>query len=90
MNEAILKFLKTNGHGVDAEIARALRIPISQVTYDLSQLSMAGAIVCCDTIQYINGKEMKGIGCRLSGSLPVSARGPKIGVKPGVEDVLTP
>ncbi|MES2354889.1 MAG: ArsR family transcriptional regulator [Pseudomonadota bacterium] len=86
MGASILQFLKSNGQGLDAEIAQVLRIPISQVRQEVELLSLAGEVISCDVIRYINGKEVKGISCRLSGSIPVPARGPKIGAKRGAED----
>ena len=71
---------------LDAEIAQALRMPLSRVRHDVRLLSIAGEIVCCDVMQYVNGREVKGISCRLSGSIPAPARGPKIRAKRGAED----
>jgi hypothetical protein len=81
MNEAILQFLKIHGDGLDTEIAKALHLPMAQVTDHVLQLSLAGDVVCCKVTRYLNGKEIEGLSCRLSGSLPTPARGPKVGAK---------
>jgi hypothetical protein len=83
VSESIIQFLKTHGDGLDAEMATALHIPLAQVRSHVLQLSSAGEVISCKVIRYINGKEIEGISCRLSGSLPVPARGPKIGAKRG-------
>ncbi len=81
MKEAILKFLKTNGEGLDYEIAKALHLPIAVVSTCVSQLSTAGEVISCKVTRYIDGKTIEGISCRLSGNLPTPARGPKPGAK---------
>lgn len=81
MNASILDFLRTNGEGLDADIAKALHLPVSQVKSQVSQLSSAGEVICCKVIRYVGGKKIEGISCRLSGNLPTPARGPKPGAK---------
>ncbi len=81
MNALILDFLKTNGEGLDADIARALHLPVSLVKAQVSQLSTAGEVICCQVTRYVGGKKIEGICCRLSGNLPTPARGPKPGAK---------
>jgi hypothetical protein len=83
MNTAILQYLKTNGDGLDAEIAKALHMPIAQVRSHVLQLSSAGEVISCKVTRYVDGKEIEGVSCRLSGSLPTPARGPKVGAKRG-------
>ncbi|MBI4990395.1 MAG: ArsR family transcriptional regulator [Rhodocyclales bacterium] len=81
MNALILNFLKTNGEGLDADIAKALHLPVSLVKTQVSQLSSAGEVICCKVTRYVDGKKIEGISCRLSGNLPTPARGPKPGAK---------
>jgi hypothetical protein len=77
----ILNFLKTNGEGLDADIAKALHMPMALVRSHVSQLSSAGEVISCKVTKYIDGKTIEGISCRLSGNLPTPARGPKPGSK---------
>lgn len=79
MNAAILGFLKTHGDGLDIEIANSLQLPRSQVANQILQLSSSGDVICCKVIRYMDGKKIEGVSCRLSGSLPRAAPGPKIG-----------
>ena len=81
MNATILDFLKTNGEQLDAEIAEALRIPMTVVTRQVSQLSAAGEVICCKVTRYIEGKKVEGVSCRLSCNVPPPARGRKPGAK---------
>lgn len=81
MNESILRFLKTNGEQLDAQIAQALGMSMATVTYYVSQLSAAGDVICCKVTRYADGKKIEGVSCRLSGSVPARAPGPKPGAK---------
>ena len=79
MNAPILKHLKANGEQLDAEIAKALNIPIAQLRVQVAQLAAAGDVICCNVTRYIDGKKVEGISCRLSCDLPTPARGRKPG-----------
>ena len=79
MNAEILQFLKTNGEGFDADIAKALRMPIGTVNKHVSELSSAGEVICCKVTKYLDGKMIEGISCRLAGKLPTPAPGRKPG-----------
>ncbi len=81
MHTLILQYLKTNGEGLDLEIAKALHLPVTQVKTQISQLSSAGEVICCKVTRYVDGKKIEGISCRLSGNVPTPARGPKPGAK---------
>jgi hypothetical protein len=87
MNASILDFLKANGERLDAEIAAALQMPVTLVTSHMSQLSSAGAVICCKVTRYIDGKPIEGVSCRLSCHVPPPARGRRPGAKrdPGPE-----
>jgi len=79
MNKAILDFLKSHGDCLDSEIATALKMSRTQVAGQISRLAASGDIICCKVTRYVDGKEIEGMSCRLSGSLPKAAPGPKIG-----------
>lgn len=79
MNTSILQFLKNNGEKLDAEIAKALHIPMAQLKTQVAQLSAAGDVICCNVTRYVEGKKIEGISCRLSCDLPSPARGRKPG-----------
>ena len=79
MYASILDFLKANGERLDAEIAAALQVPTTLVTSHMSQLSAAGEVICCKVTRYIDGKQIEGVSCRLSCSVPPPARGRKPG-----------
>ncbi len=81
MKASIMEFLKVHGEGLDAEIAKALRLPVSQVRERVLQLSSAGEVICCEVTRYVDGKKVEGISCRPAGKLPTPARGPKPGAK---------
>jgi hypothetical protein len=85
MDALIIEFLKAHGEGLDADIARALRLPVAQVKSRVSQLSAAGEVICCEVTRFVEGRKVEGISCRLSGRLPTPARGPKPGAKRSIE-----
>ncbi len=81
MNASILQFLKTNGEGFDADIAKALHLPVATVNKQVAQLSAAGEVICCKVTRYTDGKMIEGVSCRLAGKLPTPAPGRKPGAK---------
>jgi hypothetical protein len=85
MNTAILKYLKTNGEQLDAEISQALSIPMAQLKTQVAQLSASGDVICCKVTRFIDGKKIEGTSCRLSCDLPAPARGRKPGVKKALD-----
>ncbi len=87
MKATILEFLKINGEGLDAEIAKALRLPMAQVRTHVAQLASEGEVICCKVARFTDGKKIEGVSCRLSGRLPTPARGPKPGAKRAAEQV---
>ena len=84
MNETILQFLRNNGEQLDAEIAKALHMPKAVVLSQISQLSSAGEVICCQVTRYFGGKKIEGVSCRLAAYIPPRATGPKPGAKRGV------
>jgi hypothetical protein len=81
INSNILGFLKTHGPTLDAEIAHALKLPLTKIKTQIAALSSAGDVICCNTIQFKDGGKIEGISCRLSCYTPPAARGRKPGVK---------
>jgi len=81
MNASILTFLRSNGEQMDAEIAKALQIPLKTLQSQVAQLSLAGEVICCNVTRYIDGQKIEGVSCRLSCDLPAPARGRKPGAK---------
>jgi hypothetical protein len=81
MTASILNFLKTHGEGLDADIAKALHMPISVVNSRVSQLARAGEVICCNVTRYVGDTKIEGVSCRLSYTIPTPARGPKPGAK---------
>ena len=79
MDASILKFLRSNGEQLDADISRALDVPITQLQPTFAQLSSAGELICCKVTRFIDGKKIEGTSYRLSCDLPAPARGRKPG-----------
>jgi hypothetical protein len=89
MSETILQFLRTNGEQLDAEIAKALHMPKTAVLSQISQLSAAGEVICCQVTRYFDGKKIEGVSCRLAAYIPPRATGPKPGAKRGTAPEVT-
>jgi hypothetical protein len=83
MKTTILQFLKDNGEQLDADIAAALHMPKSVVLNQISQLSSAGEVICCQVTRFVRGKQIEGVSCRVSAYVPPRATGPKPGAKRG-------
>lgn len=81
MNASILKYLRSNGEQLDADISLALDIPMTQLKTQVAELSASGDVICCKVTRFIDGKKIEGTSCRLSCDLPAPARGRKPGVK---------
>ena len=81
MNASILKYLRSNGEQLDADISLALDIPMTQLKAQVAELSASGDVICCKVTRFIDGKKIEGTSCRLSCDLPAPARGRKPGVK---------
>ena len=79
MDASILKYLKANGEQLDADISRALNIPMAQLQPLVERLSASGEVICCKVTRFIDGKKIEGTSCRLSCDLPAPARGRKPG-----------
>jgi len=81
MSPSILDYLKTNGERSEAEIAKALHMPMTLVQSQVSQLSDAGEVISCKVTRYKDGKKTVGTSWRLSCYSPPLAPGPKPGAK---------
>ena len=66
MNATIVDYLQVNGEKMEAEIAKALQLPIAQVQDHLAQLSVKGEVICCKVTRYLDGKRIEGTSYRLS------------------------
>ena len=87
MNASILKYLRSNGEQLDADIARALGITLAQLSTQVAELAATGDVICCKVTRFIDGKKIEGTSCRLSCDLPAPARGRKPGVKKSSSDL---
>lgn len=87
MDASILKYLRANGEQLDADISRALDIPMPQLQTLVEKLSVSGDVICCKVTRFIDGKKIEGTSCRLSCDLPAPARGRKPGVKKEAADM---
>jgi DNA-binding IclR family transcriptional regulator len=85
MKTTILQYLRNNGEQLDADIAKALHMPKTQVLSQIAQLSSAGEVICCQVTRYFGGKQIEGVSCRLSAYVPPRATGPKPGAKRGAD-----
>lgn len=78
---SILEYLKKHGQKLDLEIAEEMGISLSEVRMTLLDLSARGEISSCEVTRFNDGKPVKGMLCRTSGSIPPKAPGRKPGVK---------
>ena len=81
MKETITQYLRTNGEQLNADIAKALKIPRDVVKRHVSQLAAAGDVICCKITRYSDGKKVEDVSCRLSAYVPPRSPGRKPGVK---------
>ena len=75
----ILQYLKKHGQQLDLEIAAATGIPLQAVRSSLSDLSARGEISRCSVTRFDDGKTIKGMLCRIAGTIPPKAPGRKPG-----------
>lgn len=74
---AILQYLSKHGQQADYEIAEAMKLPLADVRETLSSLSKRGEISRCTVIRFIGDKQVEGMLCRISGTVPPKAPGRK-------------
>jgi DNA-binding IclR family transcriptional regulator len=76
--QEILQYLKKNpGERLDADIAKATGIALSEVRRAVSELSNAGEVMTCRYTRYDGGEKTEGWVCRVSGYIPQPAPGRK-------------
>lgn len=76
MNE-IIQYLKTHGERLDAEIAQAVGLTLSNVRKQLLELADKREIMFYQSTKFENGKKIEGMRCRISGFVPPAAPGRK-------------
>jgi hypothetical protein len=81
INTNILDLLRTKGPHLDSAIAEALKEPLAKIRAQVAELSSTGDLICCNTIQFVNGEAIEGLSCRVSCYIPPAARGRKPGQK---------
>lgn len=74
---SILKYLKTHGEQLDADIAAALSISLDKTRAHLAQLTADHEVMTYHSIRFVDGQKTEGIRCRLVGYTPPSAPGRK-------------
>lgn len=79
----ILQHLKINGEQSDLEIAAATGMSQAAVRIHLSELAANKEVMLCNSIRFVEGQEIEGIRCRLSGYIPKTSPGkkPKVHLK---------
>lgn len=75
--ERILQHLKKRGQLADWEIASAMDIPLTSVRDCLTKLSAKGDISQCTVTRFLDGKPVKGMLCRIAGTIPPKVPGRK-------------
>lgn len=78
----ILKFLKSSGEKLDAEIAAETGLSLATVRSRMTELSTRGEVIMCHTIRYDNGKKVEGLLCRVAGYIPPVGPGRKSKAQP--------
>ncbi|BAN35379.1 hypothetical protein SCD_n01558 [Sulfuricella denitrificans skB26] len=73
----ILQYLKKHGEQLDAEIAEAIGISLTDVRLHISELAAKGEVMACNSIRFEKGEKVEGIRCRISGYIPPAAPGRK-------------
>ena len=76
MNQ-ILQYLKKHGERLDAEIAEAAGLSLSQTRLHLAELAAKGEVIAYHSTRFEDGQKTEGIRCRLSGFIPPAAPGRK-------------
>ena len=75
----ILQHLEKNGQQLEWEISAAMGIPLPKVRSSLADLSARGDISSCSVTQFSSGKPVKGMLCRIAGTIPPKTPGRKPG-----------
>ena len=75
--ETILQHLKLHGEQLDADIARALRLPLERVRSELQELTAKGEVMTCFVTRFHGGTRIEGWSCRVAGFTPPVSPGRK-------------
>ena len=76
MNQ-ILQFLKKNGEQLDAEIAAAAGLSLTETRNRITQLAAKGEVMAYHSTRFLEGQKIEGIRCRVSGFTPPAKPGRK-------------
>ena len=79
MDANILKYLRSNGEQLDADISKALNVPMVRLQPAFAQLAESGELICCKVTRFFYAKKIDGIISGLSCERPAPARGRKPG-----------
>ena len=74
---SILKHLKSHGEQLDVDIAVAVSIPLDKTRSYLAQLTAEREVMTYHSTQFVEGRKIEGIRCRLVGYTPPYASGRK-------------
>lgn len=77
----ILDYLKKHGQQLEADIAQAIGLPLSDVQLALATLSTQGQVSRCTVTRFIEGNRIDGVIYRPLGYIPPKAPGRKPGDK---------
>jgi len=77
--EQIIAHLKTGGEQFDADIAKALRLPLDVVRRNIEYLSANGDVMTCQVTRFHGGRKVEGLCCRMAGFIPPRTPGRKPG-----------
>ena len=75
----ILEYLKQHGETMDADIARAMNIPLEKVRGRLLELSQSGDVMLCHTTRFHASVRTEGWSCRPCGIVMPRTAGRKPG-----------
>jgi len=75
--DKILQYLKLHGEQLDADIAKALGLPLKRVRTGLQGLSARGDVMTCFVTRFHGQRKTEGMSCRAAGFTPPLAPGRK-------------
>lgn len=73
----VLEQLQKHGQLLDSDIARATRLPLTDVQASIMELSARGEISKCSVTRFVKGQAVEQLQCRISGYVPRPAPGRK-------------
>ena len=60
MDASIIKHLRANGEQLDADISKALNIPMAQLHAIVEKLAASGDVICCKVDAFYRWQEDRG------------------------------